>query len=140
MPHIPRAWSHTLYYSTPFSFPATDRFHEAAPPLFVEKKGLESCVVNGRSGVSRMWRLRHAAPPPRWEWKPRTIDGGSEVDGGCAAASSPRSVSSTVKVIEKVSSSLSRTTVMIRNIPNQLRYYVEIRGGFYVSCNLSQLR
>lgn len=82
----------------------------------VEKKGLESCVgeldgrqiVHGRNGASRMWRLRRlTAPPPRREWKLRSIDGGSEVDGGCSAASSP----------------LSRTTVMIRNIPNQLRYY-----------------
>ncbi|XP_057790766.1 protein terminal ear1 homolog [Salvia miltiorrhiza] len=86
---------HIVYHSTPFSF-------QPPPlPLHGEEK-VETPIIEGGSKLVVPEKLR--APPRRWEWKPRKAVGG--------AAASP--------MIEEVSYS-SRTTVMVKNIPNQIR-------------------
>ncbi|KAH6836080.1 hypothetical protein C2S53_012048 [Perilla frutescens var. hirtella] len=132
MSYGPLVWPHIVHHSTPFYFPATHRLYKAAPPLLgSEEKHVvqpeEKClgpIVKDRNNISQIRRAPPISPPLRRQWKPRKTVSGSKVVGGAVTSPSrPKKVPATSVIDEKLSSSSSssRTTVMIRNIPNQLR-------------------
>ncbi|KAL8467185.1 hypothetical protein ACS0TY_036050 [Phlomoides rotata] len=112
---------------TYYSPPEAVVFYGAAPPPKVERPALQSRKRN--IAAPRMWRLcgeKSVPPRRRLEWRPRKYLG-----GGGATPSPPRG--SALPVVK-----MSMTTVMIKNLPNQLRrdFMLEFLDGYCKSHSL----